>query len=201
MCSSDLVEANLAALAGEGAPPPPAAALPPASAPPPPSPAAELAAIFRSIGARETSEAGLDALARFVAAAPRPPGLNLGPHLAKTSPLFRAYIAAGLARAAARLGLGPLPPCGVEGLGGAAAAVEVAPAPVVPAAVPPPQPPPTSLESLRARLAAVRLAGRASVGGGGGGGALPAAVPAPAPAATTEALHARMQALRREGGR
>jgi hypothetical protein len=200
------VEANLAVLAGGGNGPatPPAASAGGAAPtlPPPPSPAAELASTFRLIGARETSEAGLDALASYVAA--RPPGsVDLGPHLAKTSPHFRAYICAGLARAAGRLGLAPLPACGVvppaavsEALLGAPPAAAAAPPPP-----PPPPPPPaapgsggrasTSLEGLRARLERVRLAG------GGGGGPSSAAAAAPA---STEALQARMQALRREAG-
>ena len=189
------VEAALAALAAGTPPPPPAVPPPPAALIPPPSPAAELASIFRLIGARETSEAGLDRLALLLVRAAAPPGshgLDLAPHLAKTSPHFRAFISSGLTRAAGRLGLGDLPPCGVEGLAKAAGVAVAAPPAAAPAAVAPAPPcAPSSLESLRARLARVRLAGRPSVGGD-------AAAPAAAPAATTaEALHARMQALRR----
>ena len=70
---------------------------------------AELAAIFRRIGLKETSEEGLAELAAFGRArggirdeTGSGVGLDLGPHLARTSEHFRAYIARGVARANAK---------------------------------------------------------------------------------------------------
>ena len=71
---------------------------------------AELAAIFRRIGRKETSEEGLAELAAFGRARGgirdeagfSGVGLDLGPHLARTSEHFRAYISRGVARANAK---------------------------------------------------------------------------------------------------
>ena len=71
---------------------------------------AELAAIFRRIGRKETSEEGLAELAAFGRArggirdeaGSSGVGLDLGPHLARTSEHFRAYISRGVARANAK---------------------------------------------------------------------------------------------------
>ena len=69
---------------------------------------AELAAIFRRIGCKETSEQGLAELAAFCRArggfdeSGSGVGLDLGPHLARTSEHFKAYIARGVARANAK---------------------------------------------------------------------------------------------------
>ena len=71
---------------------------------------AELAAIFRRIGRKETSEQGLAELAAFGRArggirdeaGSSGVGLDLGPHLARTSEHFRAYISRGVARANAK---------------------------------------------------------------------------------------------------
>ena len=104
---------------------------------------AKLATIFRLIGCKTTSEAGLDALAAFARAHPT---LDLGPHLAKASDHFRAYVARGVARANARFEAGIS-----GGTGGASAA------PSATAATPLPSAAHQSLDELRTRVEAVRL--------------------------------------------
>lgn len=161
----------------------PAPAFTPAPArPPPATPGAtsksELASIFRLIGAKATSEAGLDALAVFRRARPH---VDLAPHLAKTSDHFRAYIARGVARADERWREGQ------EGGGGERVVAE----PAAPAAA---QPagclPPPSLDELRARVEAVRLTAV-------GGAPAPARAPAAGPAASLAALRERVASLKR----
>ena len=161
----DAAEAAAAAAEAEGAAqlPAPAAATAGAEA------KAKLATIFRLIGCKATSEAGLDALAAFARAHPT---LDLGPHLAKTSDHFRAYVARGVARANARF------EAGVSGGAGVAAA----------AATPPPAAAHPSLDELRARVEAVRLTA--------------AAGPPPPPAAASgsaslAALRERVASLKR----
>ena len=57
----------------------------------------QLASIFKQIGDKSTTSAGLEALYRFTK---RHPSVDIHPHLAKTSDAFRAYIQRGLAKCA-----------------------------------------------------------------------------------------------------
>lgn len=61
---------------------------------------AELTDIFARIGQPQTSQEGLEALHRFRAAHP---GVDVEPHLRRTSPHFQAYISRGLAKLDARV--------------------------------------------------------------------------------------------------
>eukprot|EP00899_Mesostigma_viride_P007986 jgi/Mesvir1/17189/Mv07609-RA.2 len=131
----------------------------------------ELAAVFKKIGDKATTAAGLEELYRFTKVHPE---IDISPHLSKTSEAFRLYIQRGLAKVEAELRQR-------EATGAASAAAGVAPGTVSTAA------------SYKERLR--MLESSAPLAGGSGGAAAQGAPGGLTSTATLDSLRERMRSI------
>jgi cytoskeleton-associated protein 5 len=191
-----------------------AVAAPPPS-PPPPSPSGasrlashdlktQLAGIFRKIGDKVTTAEGIEELYSFKQAQP---GIDITPHLAKTSDAFQLYIQRGLAKVeAAHTAGGEQPPLARSTSGGALPSADASSASA--ASVAPQQSAVEAYQERLQRVKAAHAAGLSSSAAFSAGALLPptgaaaseqqpgAASAAPAPAGSRQNLDALRERMR-----